>query len=273
MRKTVVGRLGLILSVVFVVPLVVQANTEALDDSRFYQSRYLSTPLGPETAQADLLKTIVDIHFPDRINTVGGALDYLLNPYGYQLDEAPYVDEQYSLLVLKLPEPHRYLTSMTLLDAAATLGGKSFQPLINPVKRSVHFQLREGFNPFITAEDVALAKQQWLELKAVRPLLSNVSQAILAAQKVQQYGPVKAGENLSRIASQLDLIGLTIDQALVYLFHANTHAFANTNMNHLLVGKILNVPPVNYESLPTPVDASQIVEKHYRLWLQREVTP
>lgn len=280
MHKVMIGRLGAILATVLILPLTVQAGIKDAADSHIFESRYLSVQVGPESAQTDLLKSIVDIRVPERITTVGGSLDYLLKPYGFQLDgsheadEQSEVDEQYLLLILTLPEPHRYLGAMTLMDALTTLGGKSFRPLINPVKRSVRYQLREGFGQFATTEDIEVAKQRWLEQKAMTLQLSKEPGAIPAAQQEHEsYGPVQRGDSLSRIASQIDLRGMTIDQVLVYLFHANPHAFANDNMNHLLTGVMLKLPPVNPETLLSEYEASQLVDEHYRLWTQREVTP
>jgi len=255
----------------------VQADTT---DSRILESRYLTVQVGPEVAKTDLLKSIVDLRVPEKITTVGGALDYLLRPYGFQLDdshevdEQPEADEQYLLLVLTLPEPHRNLGSMTLMDALITLGGKSFRPLINPVKRSVRYQLREGFGQFATAEEMEVAKQEWFDQKEITSLPSKEPGTIpVSQQKQESYGPVQRGDSLSHIASQIDLLGMTIDQVLVYLFRANPHGFANDNMNHLLAGAMLKLPPVNPETLPTAFEASQLVDEHYRLWIQREVTP
>ncbi len=280
MRETVIGRWGAILTIVFALPLTVQANTTDAADSRIFESRYLSAQVGPEDAQIDLLKSIVDIRVPEKITTVGGALDYLLRPYGFQLDDyheaddQPEADEQYLLLVLTLPEPHRNLGSMTLMDALTTLGGKSFRPLINPVKRSVRYQLREGFGQFATAEDMEVAKQEWLDQKEITSLSSKEPGEILVAQQEHQtYVPVQRGDSLSHIANQLGFSGMTIDQVLVYLFRANPHAFSNDNMNHLLAGETLKIPPVNLETLPAAFEASQFVDEHYRLWIQSEVTP
>lgn len=276
MRETVIGRWVAILTMIFALPLTGQANTTGTADSRILESRYLTVQLGPEVAKTDLLKSIVDLRVPEKITTVGGALDFLLRPYGFQLDdsheadEQPEAGEQYLLLVLTLPEPHRNLESMTLMDALATLGGKSFRPLINPVKRSVSYQLREGFGQFATAEEMEVAKQEWLDQKEMNLLPPKDLEPISAAQK---YGPVQRGNSLSHIASQLDLSDITIDQLLVYLFRANPHAFANGNMNHLLAGAVLKILPVNPETLPTAFEASQLVDEHYRLWIQREVTP
>lgn len=279
MRETVIGRWVAILTMIFALPLTVQANATGTVDSRIFESRYLTVQVGPEVAKTDLLKSIVDLRVPEKITTVGGALDFLLRPYGFQLDDSHEADEQYLLLVLTLPEPHRNLGSMTLMDALTTLGGKSFRPLINPVKRSVRYQLREGFGQFATAEEMEIAKQQWLDQKEINSLPSKEPGALSAAQQDRQsYGPVQRGDILSRIASQLDLPGMTIDQVLVYLFRENPHAFANANMNHLLAGTVLKIPPVNPETLPTEFEASQLVDEHYRLWkkrlwIQREVTP
>ncbi len=254
-----------------------QADVAGTAGSRIFESRYLSAQVGPEDVEIDLLKSIVDLRAPEKITTVGGALDYLLRPYGFQLDdshelnEPSGVNEQYLLFVLTLPEPHRHLGSMTLMDALATLGGKSFRPLINPVKRSVRYQLREGFGQFAVAEDIEAAKQQWLDQKEVTSLPPKEPGAISVAQQEHQtYGPVQRGDSLSHIASQLDLSGMTIDQVLVDLFRANPHAFANDNMNHLLAGVMLKLPTVNPETLPTAFEASQLVDEHYRLWVQRE---
>lgn len=284
MRETVIGRLVAILTMIFALPLTVQADITGAADSRILESRYLSVQVGPEDAQTDLLQSIIDIRVPEKITTVGGALDYLLRPYGFQLDdsheadEQPEAGEQYLLLVLTLPEPHRNLESMTLMDALATLGGKSFRPLINPVKRSVSYQLREGFGQFATAEEMEVAKQEWLDQKEITSLPpKEPGETSVAQQEHQTYGPVQSGDSLSHIASQIDLSGMTIDLLLVHLFRANPHAFANENMNHLLAGTVLKIPPVNSETLPTGYEASQLVDEHYRLWkkrlwIQREVT-
>lgn len=280
MRETAIGKLVVTLTAVLILALTAQADTTGVADSRIFESRYLSVQVGPEDAQTDLLQSIVDLRVPEQITTVGEALDYLLRPYGFQLDdshevyEQPEVNEQYLLLVLTLPEPHRNLGAMTLMDALIALGGKSFRPLINPVKRSVRYQLREGFGQFATAEDREVAKQEWLDQKEIISLPPKDPGVISVAQQEHQtYGPVKRGDSLSRIASQLNLRGMAIDQVLVYLFHANPHAFANDNMNHLLAGAMLKLPPVNPETSPTGYEASQFVDEHYRLWIQREVTP
>ncbi|WP_299077041.1 hypothetical protein [uncultured Paraglaciecola sp.] len=117
----------------------------------------------------------------------------------------------------------------------------------------------------------------WLQTNKSNVLLPSKELKSIAAEQ-HSYGPVSRGEILSRIASKLDLEGMTTDQSLVHLFQAKPQAFANHNMNHLLAGTVLKIPPVNSETLPTGYEASQLVDEHYRLWkkrlwIQREVTP
>ncbi|XVO22881.1 MAG: hypothetical protein HEQ15_10680 [Betaproteobacteria bacterium] len=56
------------------------------------------------------------------------------------------------------------------------------------------------------------------------------------------YGPVKRGDTLSKIASEMKDNGISLDQMLVALFRENKQAFANGNMNLLKTGQILRIP-------------------------------
>ena len=72
-----------------------------------------------------------------------------------------------------------------------------------------------------------------------RPAKPPVAAATAAADKA--YGPVRRGETLGRIASKVKPPGVTLEQMLVGLYHANPDAFAG-NMNLLKTGKILRIP-------------------------------
>ncbi len=72
-----------------------------------------------------------------------------------------------------------------------------------------------------------------------RPAKPPVAPAAQSATKA--YGPVRRGETLARIASKVKPEGVTLEQMLVSLYHANPDAFAG-NMNHLKTGRILRVP-------------------------------
>ncbi|MCZ0866736.1 hypothetical protein O0V09_16105 [Dasania sp. GY-19] len=252
---------GVVAAIVFIVASATQADAP---DRRVFENRYMSVQVGAEHAQTYLLQSIIEIQIPERFKTVGGSLNYLLKPYGFQIDDDPDSNEQYLLLMLALPEPHRQLGPVTLIDAITVLGGESFQALINPVKRTVRYQLCDGFGQFVSGEELASARKQWLEEKEkISPSLTDEEFTVL----------VKQGDSLSSIVNELDIAGITTDQTLVYLFQANPHAFVSSNMNYLLAGVTLTVPTVDPETLLTEFEASQFVDEHYRLWIQREVTP
>jgi pilus assembly protein FimV len=56
------------------------------------------------------------------------------------------------------------------------------------------------------------------------------------------YGPVKRGDTLAKIASEMKPEGISLDQMLVALFRENKQAFVNNNMNLLKTGQILRIP-------------------------------
>lgn len=60
--------------------------------------------------------------------------------------------------------------------------------------------------------------------------------------KSATYGPVKRGDTLSKIAAEMKVDGVSLDQMLVALFRENRQAFGKGNMNVLKTGQILRVP-------------------------------
>ena len=81
----------------------------------------------------------------------------------------------------------------------------------------------------------------------------------------QEYGPVKAGDSLSRIAASLRHGDVTLNQMMMALFEANPHAFDN-NINRLHRGMILRVPGVNDIQRWTRATANAEVLRHAELW-------
>lgn len=61
------------------------------------------------------------------------------------------------------------------------------------------------------------------------------------------YGPIKRGETLSKIAARVKPDGVTLAQMLVGIFRNNPDAFMNNNMNRLKADKMLRIP--NMEQL------------------------
>lgn len=82
----------------------------------------------------------------------------------------------------------------------------------------------------------------------------------------ERYGPVAAGETLSRIASRIDHAGSTHEQALAALLVANPHAFLGGNINRLMRGVELALPsPATIASVPE-ADARRLIHLHASAW-------
>ena len=63
-----------------------------------------------------------------------------------------------------------------------------------------------------------------------------------AAAPADTYGPVKKGDTLNKIATQVKSDGVSLEQMLVALYRDNQTAFVDNNMNRLKAGQILRVP-------------------------------
>lgn len=57
-----------------------------------------------------------------------------------------------------------------------------------------------------------------------------------------EYGPVKRGETLSGIAVKVKPEGISLEQMLIAILHANPHAFVNNNINRMKAGATLRIP-------------------------------
>ena len=245
------------------------SSAKTLEQSQItvLDSRYVNVHALPERGQTDLLSNIVELKFPDYIHNVGRALEFVLQRYGFQLADCQTVTpEQYLLFMLPLPNPHRQLGPMTLSDALSTLGGEGFVHSVNPVNRTVCYQLREEYQRYVDAFDIERARRQWLVLKeSTSPSVEEIPEQSIS----ESYGPVKPGEYLSSIASQIPVIDITLDQLLVHLFNTNPQAFFNDNMNALSVGAVLVIQPLEQAKVVSAREASEIVDEHYRSWMSK----
>jgi len=83
------------------------------------------------------------------------------------------------------------------------------------------------------------------------------------------YGPVRKGDTLTQIASDmLDTIpeGVSLEQMLVGLYERNKGAFAGNNMNRLKTGQILHVPEADKLSSLGRKDAAREIKLHAADW-------
>ena len=83
-----------------------------------------------------------------------------------------------------------------------------------------------------------------------------------AASGARQYGPVKPGETLGRIARHVKPEGVSLEQTLVGLYRQNPDAFIQKNMNLVKSGRILTVPESNELAAVAQPQARQEVRMH-----------
>jgi len=82
------------------------------------------------------------------------------------------------------------------------------------------------------------------------------------AKKAAGEYKVKAGDTLSRIASELKPSGVSLDMMLVALYRANPDAFKGENMNRMQAGRILAVPGADAVRATGAAEAKGIVTAH-----------
>ena len=73
---------------------------------------------------------------------------------------------------------------------------------------------------------------------------------------------VKAGDTLSRIASEMRPSGVSLDMMLVALYRANPDAFKGENMNRMQAGRILAVPGADAVRATDAAEAKGVVTAH-----------
>ncbi|WP_231120431.1 FimV/HubP family polar landmark protein [Cognatilysobacter tabacisoli] len=79
---------------------------------------------------------------------------------------------------------------------------------------------------------------------------------------------VERGDTLSGLAGQLDMPGMSLDQAMIALLRANPDAFIGGNINQLKQGAVLRVPPAGELAAVDAGEASALVRAQVRQWRQ-----
>lgn len=113
-----------------------QAISAPVQANEVQVGRYSLYEATPTIAQRDLLATTTSIQFPERIQTVGEAVRYLLQRSGYRLSGTETMGpDTVSLFALPLPAVHRSLGPMPLRAALETLVGPAFRLVEDQVYR------------------------------------------------------------------------------------------------------------------------------------------
>ncbi|WP_299772428.1 hypothetical protein [uncultured Pseudoteredinibacter sp.] len=210
----------------------------------------------------------VDLRLPTDQHSVIQALVFALNLKGYLVDlDFEQHPEQYVLFSLNVPENFNNRRYSSLDKVLQALIGQAFQYRVNPVTREVVFFLKKRYQDYLNEKDIERAKKAWeskKQLGAYKNLLSREA-------TVFGYGPIKKGETLGGVLGKIPLNGLSIEQAMVQVFKANTPSFIGGNMNQLRVGSTLTIGPLDMGASPDRNQAKKIVLAHYQRWIEARV--
>ncbi|MFN7096159.1 MAG: hypothetical protein ACK4PR_01160 [Gammaproteobacteria bacterium] len=131
--------------------LLVMSQSYAAADMQV--DRYSTVSEAATPAQINPLLTVVQVTFPERITTIGDAMNYVLRYSGYAL--VP-LSEQSSALITVLAKPlplvDRQMGPMTIHDALLVLVGQhTFTLTADPINRVVNVELIHPVKKITTA--------------------------------------------------------------------------------------------------------------------------
>ncbi len=151
-----------------------------------------------------------------------------------------------------------------LLDPPGFAAPQAVQPVAPPMVKSAMAPLPQpGVSAPVPSESVkgAAGKPAKAGKSAIKPI--EPRQGVVEAGS---YGPVKKGETLSAIATQLKPEGYSLEQMLVALYQSNAQAFAGKNMHRLKTGQILRVPEEQEIASLGRAEASHELKAHTADW-------
>ncbi|MXY14125.1 MAG: pili assembly chaperone [Proteobacteria bacterium] len=108
--------------------------------------RYSLWQVAPTEVQAEPLAAMVAVKFPKPVQTVGDAVQHLLDDSGYRLAGTP-GSTSHILLAQPLPAVHRVLGPLRLDQALQVLAGPVFKLVQDPLHRRIAFELCTQPNP------------------------------------------------------------------------------------------------------------------------------
>lgn len=110
--------------------------------------RYTVIQAAPTPAQKNLLDVMITVTIPNDINTIDATIRYLLIRSGYHMPLMPSQDQEVIQILSKpLPEIHRKIGPMRLIDALTMLTTPAFEMVTDPVKREIRYQLNNNYKP------------------------------------------------------------------------------------------------------------------------------
>lgn len=133
---------GISVMLIFALTSVSWAQT-----SRLIQTgRYLTVNNQITVEQLDLLSPIIQVHFLSDIKTIGDAITDVLQYSGYALVEtSQQTHDLQNTLKKPLPFMQRDLGPLSLRQVLTLLIGPAFHLMVDPLNRTVDFQLKSQF--------------------------------------------------------------------------------------------------------------------------------
>ncbi len=105
---------------------------------------------------------------------------------------------------------------------------------------------------------VAPAPKAAAPAPAAKPVAAPIERAPAPAANTKEYGPIKRGETLAKVAAAVKPGGVSLEQMLVGLYRSNPDAF-QSNMNRMKAGRILRVPDKEeIAAIPRPEAVSEV---------------
>ncbi len=242
-------------------------------------NRYTLADIAPSPSQVDLMSVIVDVQFSESVETVGQAIQALLTWHGFKIGHISAGHySQYVLYLLPLPEIHRQLGPLRLETALRVLGGEGFELMINPVTREVSYHINDTYDGMLSTHDVIKAKKQWDTTFGLVSTDVGIDKACEQDTSTSHatYGPVKAGDFLSKISFSIKPEHASVEQVMMRLYDINPSAFSGGNINYLRRGAVLTLPNDSDVIAMDHATAKERVRDHYLQWLrikQEEKSP
>lgn len=131
----------------FLLVIFLNSNCDASTINTLQISRYATVAVMPSDAQINPLESVVQIHFPPNTQTIGQAINLLLNNTGFSLaPQEQLSNEVLSTLSKPLPIVDRSLGPVTIHQALSVLIGENvFTIDVNELKREVNFNLQKAY--------------------------------------------------------------------------------------------------------------------------------
>lgn len=158
-----------------------------------------------------------------------------------------------------------FMTTPSVVASPISLAGS--RPPLHPQPR-VKSTLAP-VEPTAAYKQVTVPSGQAANKASAAPALASPA----AKVSIDEYGPVKSGETLSKIAGKLVGNEYSLNQAMLALLRVNPHAFVDGNINLIRQGAILRAPQTAELSRYSAIEAAAMVRDQTDQWREGRTTP